>query len=208
MAFQLVSQKTWDDFYSNPPLGMVLPSKPSLASLANYVPMRSTPKSAGYDFRMPFSLTCEPRKRIVVPTGYKWDPQDSMIKAMRGAWPAYAEEEDVLDPEYAAMMDQTHPEREMTYRIYDQVFLGLYPRSSLGFNYGFELLNTTGIIDADYFDNSDNEGHIIVAFKVRKPLQLNAGDKFCQGIIQPYAHVIDEVCANNERTGGMGSTGR
>ena len=52
--------------------------------------------------------------------------------------------------------------------------------------YGFQLLNTTGIIDSDYFDNESNEGHIIVACKVAKPVTLSKGDRFVQGIITPY----------------------
>lgn len=197
MAFQLVSAATWDQAFSSPPLGMVYPSKPSIDSLEGYMPMRSTPKSAGYDFRMPFSLDCVPHRRYVVPTGFKWDPSDSVIQAIRSTWASSNGKEEL-----------EHPERQFQHRIPSRVFLALYPRSSLGFNYGFELLNTIGVVDADYYDNEDNEGHILVAFKVARPLSLNAGDKFCQGIIQLYAHVENDVCANDERTGGMGSTGR
>ena len=85
-------------------------------------------------------------------------------------------------------------------------FLALYPRSSYGFNYGMRLMNTVGIIDQDYYDNLDNEGDIIVAFTASVDFQINMGDKFCQGVIQPYYvmnnnEVIDEI-----RSGGIGST--
>ena len=39
-------------------------------------------------------------------------------------------------------------------------FLGIYPRSGLGFKYRLRLDNTVGIVDADY-SSSDNEGHIM-----------------------------------------------
>ena len=39
-----------------------------------------------------------------------------------------------------------------------------------------------------------------------KPMALEQGTKFCQGIIQPY-FVMEDDNATGERTGGMGSTG-
>ena len=41
-------------------------------------------------------------------------------------------------------------------------FLIVVPRSSLGFKFRAQLDNTVGIIDADYYNNSNNEGHIWV----------------------------------------------
>ena len=202
MAFQLVSEATWDKAFSDPPFGLVLPTKPSLDSLKGNAPIRSTQNSAGYDFRMPFDLDCVPDQNYVVPTGFKWDPSDSIIEAIRLPW------EKQIETKGKPISTVSHPKREFQYCIPSRVLLALYPRSSLGFKYGFELLNTVGIIDADYFDNVENEGHIMVAFKVAKPLNLKAGEKFCQGIIQLYAHIKDDSYVSDERTGGMGSTGR
>lgn len=86
-------------------------------------------------------------------------------------------------------------------------FLALYPRSSYGFKYGMRLMNTVGIIDEDYYDNPENEGHILVAINTMSEFKLNAGDKFCQGIIQPYIKLAGEIKNTNIRTGGLGSTG-
>ena len=85
-------------------------------------------------------------------------------------------------------------------------YLALYPRSSMGMKYGFELLNTVGIIDSDYYNNESNEGHIMVACKVSEPVTLNRGDRFVQGIITPY-YLMENDNVNNKRIGGMGSTG-
>lgn len=41
--------------------------------------------------------------------------------------------------------------------------LQIYPRSSYGFKYKMHLSNTVGIIDADYYNNKKNEGHIIIS---------------------------------------------
>lgn len=85
-------------------------------------------------------------------------------------------------------------------------WLACYPRSGLGFKYHIELVNTVGIIDADYF-NAKNEGHIGVKLYNGgdKFLHIKAGDAFMQGIISPYYLTIDDS-ACGVRTGGFGST--
>jgi len=82
--------------------------------------------------------------------------------------------------------------------------LMLYPRSSLGFKHAFALANTTGIIDSDYY-NSKNEGHILVKASAID-LNLEAGDRFIQGIFLPY-YLAEEDEVTTERSGGFGSTG-
>ena len=94
----------------------------------------------------------------------------------------------------------------ITARIPQGYFLALVPRSSLGFKFGVRLANTVGIIDSDYFF-ADNEGHIMCRMLADKQCKLNAGDRFVQGIVIPYA-VGDDNPVNQERNGGMGSTGK
>ena len=91
-------------------------------------------------------------------------------------------------------------------KIDDGYVLQIYPRSSLGFKYQMCLLNTVGIIDADYF-NADNEGHIIVGIINRgnKDLNINKGDRFVQGIFYKF-YLAEEEENNIERHGGFGST--
>ncbi|MDR0991868.1 MAG: deoxyuridine 5'-triphosphate nucleotidohydrolase [Ruminococcus sp.] len=89
-------------------------------------------------------------------------------------------------------------------KINDGFFLALFPRSGLGFKYGLRLSNTVGIIDGDYYD-SDNEGHILVSVKSEKPLDIDAGMRFCQGIFIPFG-VVDGDDTKTKRNGGFGST--
>jgi dUTP pyrophosphatase len=195
MAFKPVSAVTWSKFFDSPPEGVYPSSIPSIEEIQQFLPRRSTTKSAGYDFFMPYDIVSRPNTTIYIPTGFKWDPSDSDIIAIRKPWTVTRNRSTI-----------THVSRQMTYRIPFQVFLALYPRSSYGMKYGFRLLNTTGIIDADYYNNEDNEGHIIVAFTTDKELSLKQGDKFCQGIIQPYLISAEEIAPNAVRSGGMGST--
>jgi dUTP pyrophosphatase len=89
-------------------------------------------------------------------------------------------------------------------------FLGLFPRSSLGFKYRCQIDNTVGIIDGDYY-NSDNEGHIFVKLtndsKDGKVMDLKTGDAFCQGVFLPYG-IIAGTQPDTVRNGGLGSTNK
>ncbi|MGN0297785.1 MAG: deoxyuridine 5'-triphosphate nucleotidohydrolase [Lachnospiraceae bacterium] len=93
--------------------------------------------------------------------------------------------------------------------------LQIYPRSSYGFKYGIELSNTVGIIDKDYYNNENNEGHIFVKL-VNKDDTLNGkndivilkqGEAFCQGILTPFGITMDDD-TDGIRKGGFGSTGK
>ncbi len=85
--------------------------------------------------------------------------------------------------------------------------LQIYPRSGIGFRTGVRLMNTVGIIDADYWEGN-NEGHIMV--KLHNPMnaymQVNDGDAIVQGVITEYHTCDDEEEIVEKRTGGMGST--
>lgn len=86
--------------------------------------------------------------------------------------------------------------------------LMVVPRSSIGFKYGVQLVNTVGVIDSDYF-GSANEGHIMLKFVNRgdKTFNVEAGDKIAQGIFLPFGITYaDDV--RERRNGGIGSTGR
>lgn len=81
-----------------------------------------------------------------------------------------------------------------------------FPRSGMGFKYGFGLNNTVGIIDEDYY-YADNEGHIMLSIKTNKMLVVNEGDKIAQGIFVPYGITLNDN-SDKTRTGGFGSTGK
>ena len=88
--------------------------------------------------------------------------------------------------------------------------LTLYPRSSLGFKYRFQLDNSVGVIDSDY-TRSDNEGHIFLRMtndsREGKGLRVPAGSAFAQGIFLPFGITVDDD-AQGVRNGGFGSTTR
>lgn len=95
-------------------------------------------------------------------------------------------------------------------KIDDGWFLGIVPRSGLGFKFKAQLYNTMGIIDSDYY-NSSNEGHIFIKMTVDnhegKAMAVSKGDAFAQGIFMPFGIAVDD---NTEaiRDGGFGSTSK
>ena len=44
----------------------------------------------------------------------------------------------------------------------DDEYLMLLVRSSMGFKYNVRLCNQVGIVDSDYYNNPDNEGHMFI----------------------------------------------
>ena len=86
-------------------------------------------------------------------------------------------------------------------------YLGLLPRSGQGFKFRLRLANTEGIIDADYYNNPGNEGHIFIKIvnEGKKVFEVKAGQAFVQGIISRY-YLTEDDDANAERIGGIGST--
>ena len=89
-----------------------------------------------------------------------------------------------------------------------QVLL-LFPRSSLGWKYNVRLVNTVGVIDADYYNNPDNEGEIGLKMENcgDKPLVVHKNDRLIQGIFVKF-DITDDDQAEGERLGGFGSTNK
>ncbi len=85
-------------------------------------------------------------------------------------------------------------------------FLGIYNRSS-GASKGIVLGNGVGLIDADYYNNPDNDGHFqVIVFNVSDhDLTIKKGDRIAQGVFQKFA-LVDDDDASDERIGGIGST--
>ena len=89
-------------------------------------------------------------------------------------------------------------------------YLAIHIRSSLAVKQRLGLANSQGIIDADYYDNPDNEGHILIALinGGSQDVVVSAGMRIAQGIFCKYLLTDqDESTGKEERTGGIGSTG-
>ena len=77
----------------------------------------------------------------------------------------------------------------------------------MGFKYNVRLCNQVGIIDKDFYNNSDNEGHIWICLQNEgeKDYIIEKGSSFAQGIILNY-NITENDTSSTERIGGLGST--
>lgn len=120
---------------------------------------------------------------------------------------------------HAAGFDMCAPERvviepDQTYWVESGVamaipegYVGLiWPRSGLAYKFGADTLG--GVIDADY----RAEVKIGLINHGKQPIEIAAGERVCQLIVQPFvgaSETVDELPeVNSNRTGGFGSTGR
>ncbi len=89
----------------------------------------------------------------------------------------------------------------------DDEFLGLHIRSSIGIKMEVIIANIQGIIDADYYNNPDNEGNIMIILRNlgNKDATLHKGDRVVQGIFQKYL-LTDDDDSDDMRKGGLGSS--
>ena len=91
----------------------------------------------------------------------------------------------------------------------DEVFF-IFDRSSFGFKYDIMLSNSVGVIDCDFYNNPENEGHIGIKLinLGDKEVEIHIGDRIAQGLFMKYLTIEDEEEIKLVRKGGSGSTGR
>lgn len=89
----------------------------------------------------------------------------------------------------------------------DGEVLLLIDRSSNYKKTGLVLINSVGVIDKDYYNNSGNEGHIMAQMKniSDTPTIITAGTRIVQGVFVPFL-TVDGDNAAGKRVGGFGST--
>ena len=88
----------------------------------------------------------------------------------------------------------------------DDEWFMLANRSS-GPKKGFLFPHSFGIIDSDYYENENNDGHLFVqCINIKdEPLVIKKGDVIAQVVFMKYL-ITDGDNAEGKRTGGFGST--
>ena len=91
----------------------------------------------------------------------------------------------------------------------DDEYLGIHIRSSLAFKKNLNLVNSQGVIDADYYNNEDNEGHIMIGLINfgNEDVEITKGMRIAQAIFYKFLIIDDEKKVDTIRSGGFGSTG-
>lgn len=145
-----------------------------------HLPVRKTSYSAGYDF--------EASEDIIIPSIWKKMAEKVFI--------------DKAGPLKATLI----PTGVKAYMLEDE-YLQLSVRSGIALKTGLMLANSVGIVDADYYNNPDNEGHIMFPvhnFGFMDKL-IKKGDRIGQGIFLKFLKV-DNDDVHSIRQGGFGST--
>lgn len=162
------------------------------------LPVRKTKASAGYDFVV--------AEDIVIPS-YDILMMD-LLTNTKSVLKSYTLEEMAT----ATKKSSTKPSLVATgvkCKMPKNVYLELNIRSSAPLKYWLILANSVGVIDADYYNNPDNEGEIFFQIINLSPfnIKLQKGDIIGQGIFKEYLLTEDdETCG--ERVGGFGSTSK
>ena len=168
------------------------------------VPVRGTERSAGYDF--------EVAEDTVVPSYL--DMMAYIDKMVNEAPEDKRPQPGQVFPleEINKFMKQvgvkpTLVPTGMKCKLAKNEYLELSVRSSTPLKHWLILANGIGVIDADYYNNGDNEGHIYFQLINLSPFNiiLHKGDKIGQGIIHKYI-TTDDDSAKGTRKGGFGST--
>lgn len=89
----------------------------------------------------------------------------------------------------------------------DDEVLYLHIRSSVAFKRGVRMLNSIGVIDADFVDNPDNEGEISLGLLSHNDdiVHIQKGERIAQGVFHKFL-ITDDDNAEGKRVGGIGST--
>ena len=166
------------------------------------LPVRKTAKSAGYDF--------EVAEDTIIPSYLGL----MMKMETRVIYSTYLDHEIFTLKEIADFTKQINCKPTLVptgikCEIPEDMYLELSVRSSCPLKHWLILANGVGIIDADYYNNPDNEGHIYFQMINLSPFDiiLKKGDTIGQGILKKY-YITDDDIAQGERTGGFGSTSK
>lgn len=149
------------------------------------LPVRATKSAAGYDFESAEDITIQPIWKNVFKYftgGFAEEPEAKILKPVlvKTGVKAFMQEDEALY---------------------------LYNRSSNPLKKFLLLGNGVGIVDADYYSNPDNDGHIMFQFINFGlfPTTIKKGERIGQGVFGKFLKTSDDT-VGGERTGGFGST--
>lgn len=163
------------------------------------LPKRATHNAAGYDF--------EASEDIVIPSIMKQIGSYGSVLFTKLKNKVFNEDSLELTDVKKAIKPTLVPTGVKAYMGQDE-YLQLANRSSNPLKRFLLLANGVGVIDSDYYNNPDNEGHIMFQF-INFGLfdvTIKKGERIGQGIFLPFLKA-DNDNTTNQRSGGFGSSG-
>lgn len=161
------------------------------------LPKRATTNAAGYDF-------CA-REDFVLKSIWRYD-FIRLFRLIKNEHPLTGED---YSRASAVLKPLLVPTGIKAFMQPDEVLI-LANRSSSPLKRGLILPNGVGVVDADYYNNEDNEGEIFFQLVNLNPrdVVIKKGDRIGQGIFMPYLTADGDLGQAGKRKGGFGSTGR
>lgn len=158
------------------------------------LPKRATTSAAGYDF--------EAAETVVIPSIWKQGIATALKAALKG-------QEVFIDESMSKEVKPTLVPTGVKSYMGDDEFLQLANRSSNPLKHYLSVANGVGIIDSDYYNNDNNEGHIMFQFINfgLKDMTIKKGERIGQGIFLPFLKADNDE-SGISRTGGFGSSGK
>ncbi len=138
-----------------------------------------------------------------------WEDKDIHIPVRKTAHSAAYDieaAEDIIVPVYTPGIEPTLISTGLKAYCQDDECYFLINRSS-GPKKGLVMPHGFGLIDADYYENSTNDGHFMIqVFNCsNRELHIKKGDVIAQVMFTKYL-VCDNDSSSNVRKGGFGST--
>lgn len=150
------------------------------------LPIRKTANSVGYDI--------EAAEDIIIPSIWK-TVFKNMGKFLKN------------DHDYESLKPTLIKTGIKAYFNEDEVLI-LANRSSNPGKKGLILANSIGIIESDYYENPDNDGHLMYAYYNFFPVDttIKKHDTIGQAFFQNFLIADNDLNTNLKRMGGFGST--
>lgn len=157
------------------------------------LPSRQTKYAAGYDI--------ESAETITVPS-FWYSAFKQLGRFINNGWIAQKDELNMFKPILVSTGIKVKMNKDEA--------LFLYNRSSNPLKRGLLFSNGVAVIDADYYENPDNDGHIYFQFINFFPwaVTINKHDRIGQGVFQKFLLASDDKEPEQTRKSGHGSTGQ
>ena len=179
------------------------------------LPVRATANSAGYDFVVAKDTVLKPyvdhyREMSLLKDVSFAQIMENLFESAKGT--AAVQPLTLTDVSNITGKHKNKPtlvSTGMKCKLDPGTYLELSVRSSTPLKHWIILANGVGIIDADYYNNPDNEGEIFFQLINLSPFNivLQKGEKIGQGIIKNYG-ITEDDAASGDRFGGFGSTSK
>lgn len=117
--------------------------------------------------------------------------------------------EDTIIPAFKPGMKPTLIKTGLKAYMQEDEVLLIVPRSSGPKKQGILFPHSTGVIDADYYGNIDNDGHIFIqCINIKDTdVTIKKGEAIAQAMFQKFL-IVDNDKAEGIRIGGFGSTNK